>query len=96
MTEPQPISVTAFRLPHGEQEVGYFRRSAEISDLAHRIIDAGYRFTLERLTTGEISMCVESDDCDEDIEIVPNKPEVVREGFDRLVKRAARLARGEG
>jgi hypothetical protein len=96
-TEPRLIPVTTFNLPNGAQKVGYFQRSAEVTDAAFRIIEAGYRFTLERLTTGEISMCVEGEDCDEDIEIAPNAPGAVSKHFDQLVTRfAARVPASAG
>jgi hypothetical protein len=88
-TEPRLIPVATFNLPNGWQEVGYFQRSAEVTDAAFRVIDAGYRFTFERLRTGWVSLCVESSDADEDIELVAEHPESVREGFDRLVTRFA-------
>jgi hypothetical protein len=88
MTTPA-IPVTEFVLPDGRERPGSFKRSEEITASAYEIIGAGYRFTIERLTTGEISMAVEGDEGDEDVETVPNAPDVVGEGFDRLVTRFA-------
>lgn len=85
------IPVTEYRLPNGARFEGYFDRPVEIANLAQTVMAAGFRFTVERLQTGEISLAVEDDDGDLDIEIVLNQPGKVAEGFDRLVKRVAAM-----
>lgn len=91
MTNPETtftIPVIEFVLPDGREREGSFERSEAVASKAHCLIRAGYRFTIERLTTGEVSMAIEGDDGDEDIEVVPNAPGV-GEAFDRLVMRFA-------
>jgi hypothetical protein len=83
------IKVTQFLLPDGRQKEVFIERPDEIAAMAGKIVAAGYRFTVELLTTGHVSMAIEDDEQDHDIELVPNAPGVVGQGFDRLVTRFA-------
>lgn len=90
------IPFTQYMLPNGEKREVGVPRPPDIEKLAKELIDAGYRFESEILTTGEVSLtCVgeESDDegiigdVDLYIEISLNGP-MIRDAIDKLVKDA--------
>ncbi len=74
--------------PDGRQVPVSIDRPDEIANLARRIIDRGFRFECEHLSTGHASLTIASHDDDEDIEIVRNGPDVPV-AIDRMVKRFA-------
>jgi hypothetical protein len=76
--------------PSGRPNMGFFDRSEQIEQLAQSIIDLGYRFTAEMLTTGEISLAVEGPDGDIACRIAPNGPAVLA-AVDDLVRAAATM-----
>ncbi len=82
------IPFTQYLRPNGRPVPVSIDRPAEVSDLAQRIIDAGYRFEAEELTTGHASFTIAGPEGDEDIELCMNGPKVP-EAVDTLVKRFA-------
>lgn len=64
------IPFTQYLMPYGLKRAIMIDRSPEIESLAKKIIEAGYRFEIEMLQTGEVSMEIvkdipdpEPDDC---------------------------------
>lgn len=88
------IPFTQFVMPHGRERKGSFTRPEPICAVARAVIQAGARFEIEMLSTGDVSMTVEHPEYeDEDrgpvaIEVCANGPEV-HETIDRLVMVAA-------
>lgn len=80
------IPFTQYLLPDGRKKSVSIERPDEIETRARRLIDAGYRFECEVLTTGDISLTVVDpyDEGDIAIEVVSNGPEVPV-AVDRLV-----------
>ena len=87
------IHFTQYLRPDGRREPVTIDRPEEIAKLASLITDRGYRFECEHLATGHASLTIAGLDDDEDIEVVPNGPEVPA-AVDRLIKRfAAKIAK---
>jgi len=82
------IPFTQYLRPHGRAVPVSIDRPDEVSSLAQRIIDRGFRFEVEHLTTGHASLTIAGPDDDEDIELVMNGPSVPA-AVDNLVKRFA-------
>jgi len=80
------IPFTQYLRPNGRTREVSIERPAEIYKKAMEIINAGYRFEVEELTTGQISMTISKDDEDCDIELVSNGPEVPV-AVDRMITR---------
>lgn len=74
--------------PDGRKTPVTIDRPEEISTLAQRIIERGFRFECEHLSTGHASLTIAGDDDDADIEVVENGP-AVPVAIDRMVKRFA-------
>lgn len=74
--------------PDGRKVEVSIDRPDEIAGLADRIIERGYRFECEHLSTGHASLTIAGADDDEDIEVVRNGPDVPV-AIDRMVKRFA-------
>jgi len=55
------IQFTQFLMPDGRQKKVEIERPEETEQLATELHEAGHRFEIEMLTTGEISMTVETD-----------------------------------
>ncbi len=89
------IPFTQFLRPDGRTRLGSFCRPDEIADLAKKIIDAGYNFTCEMLTTGQISLAVaDANGCnggDLTTRVVRNGPEVLAAIDDMIRSTAERL-----
>ncbi len=86
------ISFTQFLMPDGRKRQTSIDRPPAIELLALSLSDAGHRFEIEMLTTGEVSMTVEADGEDgEDIvrshKICANGPAVL-EKIDAMVTEA--------
>lgn len=85
------IKFTQFLRPHGQKKPVFIERSPEVESKANQIVLASYRFEIEELTTGEVSMSItwfnpitmETEDVIS--ELVPNGPEVPL-AVDRLIK----------
>ena len=82
------IPFTQYLRPNGRTTEVSIDRPSEISDLAQRIIDAGFRFECEELTTGHASLTIAGPEGDEDIELVMNGPGIP-DAVDNLVRRFA-------
>lgn len=82
------IPFTQYLRPDGRQVPVTIDRPADVADLAQRIIDRGFRFECEHLTTGHASLTIAGRDDDVDIEVVRNGPDVPV-AVDRMVKRFA-------
>jgi hypothetical protein len=82
------IEFTQYIRPNGRPTTVTIDRPEEISALAAAIVKDGFRFECEHLTTGHASLTIAGPDDDEDIEVVPNGPEVPV-AIDRMIKRFA-------
>ena len=86
------IAFTQFLMPDGRKRQMNIDRPPEIELLALELSDAGHRFEIEMLTTGEVSMTVEADG-EDGAEIVrshkvcPNGPPVT-ESVDEMMTEA--------
>lgn len=86
MTE---IPFTQYLRPDGRKRQVRIERPPDVANAAHRLIEAGYRFECEELSTGHASLTIvdPDDEADIAIEVVPNGPEVPA-AVDRLVAEA--------
>lgn len=82
------IPFTQYMRPNGRPVPVTIDRPDEISSLAERIIESGYRFECEHLMTGHASFTIAGPDDDLDIEVVRNGPDVPV-AIDRMVMRFA-------
>ena len=83
------IPVTQYVLPHGRRRQEYFVTSSDaLMQKAQAILDHGWRFEAEVLTTGDVSVTVTSDERDVDIEVFPNEPGGSDGAMTRLIDRA--------
>ena len=82
------IPFTQYLRPNGRKVEVTIDRPDEVSSLAAKIIDRGYRFEVEHLISGHASFTIAGPDDDEDIELTLNGPDVPA-AVDRLVKRFA-------
>jgi len=84
------IPFTQFFQPHGRKEVIQIDRPEPIETVAQMLIKAGYRFEIEVLTTGEVSMEILKDVLNPDamdslaIKICPNGPTTGKPGEEVL------------
>ena len=80
------VPFTQYIRPSGRPVPVRIDRPDDVAAKAQRIIDAGYRFETEVLTTGMVSFTIYSPAVDEDmaIELVENGPEVPA-AVDRLI-----------
>lgn len=86
-----PIPFTQYLRPNGQPVPMAIDRAPEIEALAERVRQQGGFFAIEVLTTGHVSMTVETHDEEGEtiaIEVVENGPGVC-EAVDRLVQTAA-------
>ena len=83
------IPFTQFMLPDGKRRQTVIDMPQEIEDKALKLIEAGYRFEIEVLTTGEISMECLNDEEGGMLanELCENGPPVV-EAVESLVNRS--------
>lgn len=83
------IPFTQFIRPSGRPQPVTVDRPAEIEAMAQELIEAGYRFEIEVLTTGHINMDCVRPGADEPLagELSRNGPEVL-EAVDRMVTAA--------
>jgi hypothetical protein len=80
------IPFTQYMLPNGRKVDVSIERPSDIAAAAADIINRGYRFECEMLTTGDVSLTIADDDGDLDIEVVPNGKDVPA-AVDRLILR---------
>lgn len=88
------IPFTRYHLPNGRRSRTSIDRPHTVERWAEAVTDAGWRFEVEVLTTGEVSLTVHDPDTEEDvaIEVVPNG-EGVGAAVDRLVSSAYAMIR---
>lgn len=87
------IPFTQYLKPNGRRADVSIERPAHIASMADRIMERGYRFECEVLTTGQVSLTIADYEGDHDIELCNNGIEVPAT-VDRLVTRfAARFER---
>jgi len=70
------IKFTQFLRPDGRQKVVYIDLDSATEELAMKIVEEGYRFEVEELSTGQISMSISNDDEDAALRVCNNGPEV--------------------
>jgi|SRR3989304_1089239 len=80
------IPFTQYMLPNGRREAVTIDRPEYIANKALRIIDAGYSFECEVLTTGEVSVTITGKNCDVEIEVCENGPPLMG-AIDRMIER---------
>ena len=82
------IEMTQFIAPNGERKTFLVERPEDIEAKAGEIIDAGYKFECEVLTTGQVSLTIAdpSEGEDVDIEVTVNDSSV-NESLDRMINR---------
>ena len=83
------IPFTQYLRPNGRTKPITIDRPDNISALAHKIIEAGYQFEAEVITTGDASFTITGPEGDEDIEIAFDGKDVSG-AVDRLVMRFAK------
>jgi hypothetical protein len=67
------IPFTQFLRPDGRRREVTIVRQPAIVEKAQKLIEAGCRFKIEELTTGQVSMTVERDDKDGETEVLAQK-----------------------
>jgi len=88
----ESIEFTQFLLPNGRREQVRIPVDKEIYGLASQLTTKGYRFEIEVLRTGHVSMevCRETEEGEAEVlanEIVPNGPEIP-EAVNRMIRSA--------
>ncbi len=94
--EPQhAIEFTQYLRPDGRKTTVYIKRHEDIYKKAKKLIDRGYKFECEQLTTGHASLTVADPEKGEDIAIrvVTNGP-VVPHAVDSLIDEAYQKTAG--
>jgi len=97
VTRGHTVPATQFLRPNGRRNEGHFTTTAEVALLAAELIERGYRFECEELSTGQVHVdcCgplpAGDDDEGEDgavaVFVCPNDERVLAE-FDTMVRRA--------
>ena len=87
------IPFTQYLMPNGRKSAVTIDRPDDVASIARKIIDRGYRFECEVLSTGHASFTVvgpndDGDDDDLDIAIAMDGPQVPNT-VDKLIKRFA-------
>lgn len=70
------IAFTQYLRPDGRKETIYIEMEDDVAEKAERIVAAGFRLEAEVLTNGLVSVTIAGKNCDVDIYLVPNGPEV--------------------
>lgn len=83
------INFTQFMRPNGRPVNVSIDRPKHIANLAERLIQCGYGFECEHLSTGHVSLTIVDEKGDQDIEVVNNGPDVPR-AIDRMIERFAK------
>lgn len=68
----KPIPFTQFMLPNGARRSIEIERPEAITEKAEAIIKAGFRFEVEILSTGHVSLTITGDNIDVAIRVVSN------------------------
>lgn len=79
------IPFTQYMRPSGNPMPLSIDRPDDIANRAFAVIEAGYNFAVEHLSTGEVSLTIEDAHGDHGIKVVPNKPGELAKGVDALV-----------
>lgn len=80
------IKFTQFLRPNGKSITVEVDMPEDIDKMAHQLIENGYRFEIEQLTTGEVHMdCSKLQEDPVAVELCQNGPPVI-EAINRLVK----------
>jgi len=74
--EKNYIPFTQYLRPNGRRNEVTIERPKEICDKAWSIIDEGYRFEAEVLTTGYVSLTISKNSEDHAIKVINNGPDV--------------------
>lgn len=84
-TEPTgEVTFIRYTPPHGRRSVETTLRPLPIARRASEIVAAGYRFEIEVLSEGTVSLTIADDECDHAIELCRNGPEIPA-AVDRLI-----------
>ncbi len=79
------IPVTQYMRPHGKKVIISIERPKDIYSKAKEILNAGYLFEIEVLTTGQVSLTITDGEEDICFEVADNVPGGPASAFDRLV-----------
>ena len=82
------IPFTQYLLPDGRKKSVSVDRSPRVNALAHALIDKGFVFECEVLSTGQVSVTISDGEDDVEIKVVRNDPDV-GPAVDAMVKRLA-------
>ena len=84
-----PILFTQYKLPKGITEDVTIDSTSETEQMAHELLDFGFKFDIEMLTTGMISMtCEKLMDGDYELismELSQNGPEIIQKTVDLVI-----------
>lgn len=83
------ITFTQFLRPNGRPVEVSIEPPEPICDLAERLIQRGYGFECEHLSTGHVSLTIVDEHGDQAIEVVNNGPDVPV-AIDRMIERFAK------
>lgn len=72
--------------PNGERKEFIFDVADDTGPHWEDLMTTGARITVEPLSTGQASVCIESDFDDFDVRIVVNTPETVRTAMEELLR----------
>lgn len=95
------IKFTQYLMPDGRKQEVTIERDANVEQMANELIQLGYKFEIEMLRTGEISMTIEHPSNEDGeplvIRVIPNGPlvpimvdDMVFEGY-TIVKKVKNL-----
>lgn len=91
------VPFTQYMRPHGHKMQVYIDLPEEIEAMAKEINNAGFRFEVEMLTTGDVSATISDNNGDYEFNIGPNDARVpermsdlIRSGYRRLDEIKAR------
>ncbi len=81
------IPFTQYLRPCGRKKEISIERPTEVCEKAMEIINAGYSFEIEVLTTGHVSMTISDDEGDYDMKLVNNNGGDVADAVDKMINR---------
>lgn len=71
------VKVTQYMRPDGRKRPMTMKLDASLLPLYEEMLAAGFRFSVEVLGNGVVSVCIENDEYDADCALSPNGPEIV-------------------
>lgn len=85
------IPFTQYKLPHGQPVGTWIFMHDDVCELADAIMALGYRFEVELLTTGEVSMSIHdiAEELDVASELCRNAPGEIRFTVERMIRKYA-------